>query len=343
MRRHFGSNVDLCCLLVVLAGFLANSSPAIAQNRVDWPCQMIPMHDANQRGRAPVLTTVRLHPGGELVAAAGDDHMVCLWSLNDRQLVRRFEGHEDWVHTLAFSPNGDYLATAGDDRQVIFWEISTGAVVHVFQEAEHPVTKIAWSHDGRWIAATGFESKLRIYDVRERKMIRELDCPCSDMRALAFSPNDQQIAAAGRSGVTRIWNTTDGKAIDNYSAHNRRVRSLAFSPDGRQIATAGDDRRVHIRNIRDRQGFDLPRRPAKIFDLTFIGPDQIATGGSDNLIRLWDIANGREIGQLEGHTGSVAALDCDSALLVSAGYDTTLRVWTIRDRVASRPTTRTQR
>ena len=55
----------------------------------------------------------------------------------------------------------------------------------------------------------------------------------------------------------------------------------------------------------------------------------LATGGSDNVIRVWDIQSRTVIKELKGHTGSVAALACNRAgtTLVSGSYDTTLRIW----------------
>jgi WD40 repeat protein len=75
--------------------------------------------------------------------------------------------------------------------------------------------------------------------------------------------------------------------------------------------------------------------------LAFFGPNELAAGGSDNLIRLWDLSTGQEVGQLAGHQGSVMSLDSNGQILVSGSYDTVVRIWTIKDRVASapRPTT----
>ena len=81
----------------------------------------------------------------------------------------------------------------------------------------------------------------------------------------------------------------------------------------------------------------MPRRPAKVYALTFIGPRYLASGGSDNLIRIWDLATAAEVGRLVGHEGSVATLDCDQDVLVSGGYDATVRIWSIKDRVAELP------
>ena len=84
------------------------------------------------------------------------------------------------------------------------------------------------------------------------------------------------------------------------------------------------------------QGFDLPERPAKVFALAFVGPQLLAAGGSDNLIRIWDLGTRQEIGQLSGHQGSIAALVCDGSTLVSGSYDTTIRLWSVKERVANK-------
>ena len=55
----------------------------------------------------------------------------------------------------------------------------------------------------------------------------------------------------------------------------------------------------------------------------------IATGGSDNLVRVWDWNTQTEADRLQGHTGSVATLafDPQSAVIISGSFDTTVRVW----------------
>jgi WD40 repeat protein len=252
-------------------------------------------------------------------------------------VVRRLEGHEDWVHTVAYSPNGIALATAGTDQRLIFWEADSGRQLCAFRDFTNALTRIAWSHDGTKLAVTGFAGALRIYDTAQRQLLRDLQAPCVDMRAVAFSVDDRLIASGGRNGVVRVWRTNQGEQLFEYKAHRQRIRAILFSPDGKQIVSCGEDRRIHVRSLEQKIGRDLPARPTKIFSMTFFGPRQLAYGGSDNLVRLWDLSTATEIGRLTGHQGSVAALDCDGEVLVSGGYDTSIHVWTIKDRVATSP------
>ena len=54
------------------------------------------------------------------------------------------------------------------------------------------------------------------------------------------------------------------------------------------------------------------------------------------MIRLWDVASGREICRLEGHTMRVGSLafSADGQLAVSGSDDRTVRVWHLPDKPA---------
>ena len=57
---------------------------------------------------------------------------------------------------------------------------------------------------------------------------------------------------------------------------------------------------------------------------------RLASASWDRTLRVWDVAGGRTIAELKGHTQNimqVAFLSADGARLVSSAYDLTLRVW----------------
>jgi WD40 repeat protein len=53
-------------------------------------------------------------------------------------------------------------------------------------------------------------------------------------------------------------------------------------------------------------------------------------------VHLWDIAERKHLDQLTGHRGTTAALAVGPQKLISAGYDSRVRIWQAGDRVAER-------
>jgi WD40 repeat protein len=58
----------------------------------------------------------------------------------------------------------------------------------------------------------------------------------------------------------------------------------------------------------------------------------LLTGGSDKLVRLWNVIAGKEIRRFEGHTGDVRSLavSADGERILSASGDMTVRLWDLR-------------
>lgn len=301
---------------------------------ISWPSRVVQLPPDEDDQKPPVVTAVRLHRDGKLLATAGDDHLVRVWRLDDGKLIHRLEGHADWVRTVDYSPDGKILASAGNDRQIIFWDATTGEQLDVLAVQQAAIAAIRFSHDGKLLAAAGFEDNVRLYDPDAKRIVGRLPAPCQDMRALTFSHDDELLAIGGRCGSVRLLSVRQGTVVRDIAAHRQRIRAVAFSSDGSFVASSGEDRLIHVAPVAGGEGYHLPARPAKVLSLAFYGPQHLATAGSDNQIRLWDVAAKEEIGTLRGHTGSVAALECRDKVLVSAGYDTTVRIWDVGDQIA---------
>ena len=62
------------------------------------------------------------------------------------------------------------------------------------------------------------------------------------------------------------------------------------------------------------------------------GDGRLAVSASqDNTLKVWEVASGRELRTLKGHTGVVygVAMSGDGRLAVSASDDWTLKVWEV--------------
>ena len=334
-RRFVQSSVSLAACLFVQRRGVGNDA---RERLISWPSRVVQLPPDDDDHKPPVVTAVRLHREGNLLATAGDDHHVRVWSMTDGKLVHKLQGHIDWVRTVDYSPDGRLLASAGNDRQIILWDAATGTQLDVLAVQPAAIAAVRFTTSGKHLAAVGFDESVRLYDTSSKQVVARVNGPCADLRAVTFSHDDQMLAVGGRCGSIRLLAMPQGQLIRDIPAHRQRIRAIAFSSDGSYVASSGEDRLIHVVPVAGGPGHSLPPRPAKVLAIAFYGPHHLATAGSDNLIRLWDVQTKTEIGVLRGHTGSVAALECKDKVLVSAGYDTTVRIWDVGDQVAAAET-----
>jgi WD40 repeat protein len=325
MGQFRSATAGIACALAI-ACF---SAVAEEQARVQ-PTRIIEHEAQTADDRPPVITAVAILNGGGLVATAGDDHIVRVWSTSTGKVVHALATHADWVRTLAFSPDGQTLASAGDDKQIVLWDVNTGKEKRRMPTHERAVYSVAYSPDGLRLAAVGFENVVRLYDAAGGQLIQELEGPCADLRSVVYSPDGTQLAAAGRNGQIRVWSMPAATVALNIDGGRNRIRTLAYLPQGAQLVSAGESRTIVIWDAQSGQRHgELKPQSGKVLSMVVCGQDFIATGGSDNLVRVWNWRTQQETNRLQGHTGSVATLafDSTSSTVISGSFDTTVRVW----------------
>ena len=148
------------------------------------------------------------------------------------------------------------------------------------------------------------------------------------------------IGTSDRSSCVQLWDVNKGKKLRSFDDHADRVGALAWN---KHILTSGSgDHSIVNRDVRQKNAF-LSRwenaHSQEVIGLKW-SPDgsQLASGGNDNVLNIWDSSKVRETGRVAPthslceHTAAVKALDwCpwQSNLLASGGgsSDRTLRFW----------------
>ena len=174
-------------------------------------------------------------PTGALVATAGDDTTVRVWSVADGSLKREFATAAP-ASALAWSPDSSRLATVGPEAPLVVWDIEAGTPAQPSSTAaSQAVTAygVAWSPDGRRLAVTtsGAQATVRILDVTSRAVVASFPWPVAG-HDVAFQPGGALVAISvpqQRSVV--LWDpaTASSRAL---SGHSDLPYAVRFSPDG---------------------------------------------------------------------------------------------------------------
>ena len=295
-------------------------------------CRTIPL---GQAGIRRVVTAIAADPRGEYLAAAGDDYKIRILRTTDLKVVRTLVEHGDIVRTLAFDPNGKQLVSAGNDGRLILWDREE-SFQFIREVAGSPaLAEVTFAPDGSGLAAVGFDRKVFLLGKEDSKRA-SLTCVCHDLRAVRYRDDAAVLAVAGRCGTLHLFDSVT-KECSEHRLHAARIRDIVFLPSGNIVICVAEDGFV---SVFDTAG-GLPSRQfrvttGKLFAVTVLNSELVAVAGSDNVIRVIDWKQGQVVRRLEGHTGSVIALDARSGLLFSGSYDATLRRWSITDIVAGR-------
>lgn len=280
--------------------------------------------------KRPVISKVALSNDGRLMVTAGDDHHLRIWDAKTGELRHEFEAHVDWVRDVVFTMSDDRIISVEQNGVIKIWDVAALHTPTTLADKVLGARKIVISPDGTKFAVCGYDPVVYCFDMTTQKLLYRLTAPSESMTAMQFSPDGAFLAAGGRNGIVRVWRLDIGSEVANINGDSRRVNALAFSPDGSRLALGTNGSRISLWNPQSGNMISvLPERYGKTHSLQFCGPNVLASGETDNVIRLWDLNAGREMTHLVGHTGTVSTLHYDERLnsLVSSGFDTTIRYW----------------
>lgn len=168
---------------------------------------------------AGVVRSLSFSPDGALLATAGDDAAVRLWSSGTWQAVRVLTKHAGPVRALAFSPDGKHLASGGADRRTIVWNVATGAVVRELVGHKTAVVSVGFSGDGKRLMSASSD------------LVQVVDA-ASGKRIAAYAPGSARshsfaLFRSGRFVISARDKWAPGGHLDIWRVGNARAYSLS--------------------------------------------------------------------------------------------------------------------
>ncbi len=338
--------------------------------------QVIPAHTQSINELAFGHVTTETGETGLFLASASDDKTVFVCSLDARgQILWSTQlGHEGAQSFLAaaISPDGAQVTGVDEAGGVYIWRLGADhkpRLIHRFATHLTRMNLIAFTPDGQTVAVANRDGTVHVCHVcpAPQQTPQQIPDPLvikthEPIESVAIGGQGRTLVTGHKNGQLSLWAMPAGRLIRVVETHASSVDALAVCPDGKTLITSHTDRAVRVWALDDQQNLHLRHTllgHTQVVWSVAAGPPPIpgapenrarqlmASGSSDQTVRVWDVESGQSIYTLRGQPralGSMAItpLDQGSAaaprwLLAAVGYDQMVHLWQGRGTSAHLP------
>jgi WD40 repeat protein len=266
-------------------------------------------------GRSPKITSLRYSPDGNTLAATGGAPAlfgeVQLWDVPTKTLRQAVSSSFDTLFGGSFSDDSQSFAFGSFDNKVRVLNVADGKVVMSMDAHSDLVYATTFSLKNDHLISVSRDMSMKLTEIKTAQFIDNVTSITpgalkGGLMAIQRHPKEEQVLTGGADGEPKLYKIfrtqarqigDDFNRIRGYPVLPGRLVSLQFNADGSKFvagssnATSGAAR---IYSTDDgKQLHELPGHKVGVFAVAF-RPDgkQVATGGMDGVVRLFDVDTG---------------------------------------------------
>ena len=291
----------------------------------------------------------------DYLATGSSGGIIEIWNNNKTsQKPTTFKAHEDKINKLDWY--GEFASTSSTEK------LNTDAMELDIKENQdnNPATL----HKSFLISGSS-DCKSKIWDVSNpatpHNVHTLIASPVGSMpsnapvTAVKFHTFGKHAFTGSSDTMWRTWDIETGQELLIQEGHAKGIKEIDVHVDGSLVATGDESGIGHIWDLRS--GKRIWTMGGKIAGLANTSSDQsgegsigghsgriltmtwspngidIASGGDDNLIKIWDLRKKKNLYSIPGHNKLVSCLkyNQNGSVLVSSSFDNTCKIWNTRD------------
>jgi WD40 repeat protein len=285
---------------------------------------------------------------GKLIATAGEDGTIRIWSGTTGKPLEEIAGNKAAVGLLAAGPNR-ILISVSDDKQVIAWDsnpewklVATlgpppeNSLDLAKSEFINRVLSLAFSPDGKLLATGGGDpsrsGELILWNVESKTIVRHLvDAHSDTVFSIDFSRDGKYMVSGAADKFVKQFEVETGKLVRAFEGHTHHVLGVSWKGDSSRIASAGADNAIKVWNVETgEQHRTIQNYSKQVTAIRYIGAsDNMISCSGDKTVKMHRSNDGGNYRNFAGPTDFVyaVAVTRDESIAAAGGEDGVFRIW----------------
>lgn len=261
--------------------------------------------------------------------------------------------HPDWISSLTLA--GNQVLTGSYDGHIRRWNLDTYSLVSEFSCHEEPVTGVMTITNDLVATVSSDESMCIWQGLLSEKPKRRLLRGFHSQPITCLTGNGKSLCTASWDRTLNIWpmdsvlGDTDIDMLQAHTispactleGHSDVIASCVWGRDTSKVVSCSWDHNVIFWDVATQQDIRVMSSSKALLSVSENSHSGLlATGGSDNIIRVWNTGDDEPTViklVLKGHTGWVSSVSWSHLSeyhLISGSYDGSMKHWDTRNNKA---------
>ena len=277
-------------------------------------------------GHTGTVTAIAFSPDGKTAISGGADRLLKVWDVATGKEILSINTAGSVVTSVAYDPKANRFASGHVDQTIRIWDIKTGKELEKWSAHSIAVSGLDFSHDGKLLASCGADQLVKVWSMQtpgSNPII--FSGHTGPLSTVAFRPDGKTIASGGGDRVVKLWDVEKGSTNEpaqDFLGHDDWVTSLDFSSNGFFLVSVDVARKIRMWELTTKEDASLAEHTGAVEAVAISADGKLlATGATDQTIKIWNLETGVEQKTLRGHQGNIIALafSPDGKTLVSSG------------------------